>query len=169
MQVAVKQALATECPDSETGKRYNSYKFGALFDKCTELCNRRDAPTSVIVEGDCWAPNFLIRDIGQNEKQALMIDFQLARYASPIIDLSFLIYSCTLKSFRDQYFNEMLKMYHLELSNTIKLLGSDPEKLYPWDLFMKEVKDETFFLRRNNTTMLIAGERAICIWCVYFA
>lgn len=69
-----------------------------------------------------------------------MLDFQLARCASPILDLSFLIYSCTLKSFRDQYFDDMLKSYYSELNNTIKLLGSDPDKIYPWDLFMQEVK-----------------------------
>lgn len=144
VQAIIKHALATEYPGSKAEKQYNSYKFGALFDKCTELCKRTDAPTSVVIEGDCWAPNFLIRDIRQSQKQALMLDFQLSRCASPIIDLSFLIYACTLKSFRDQYFDELLKMYHSELSNAIKLLGSDPEKLYPWDLFMKEVKRVCF-------------------------
>ncbi|XP_012524822.1 uncharacterized protein LOC105830189 [Monomorium pharaonis] len=145
IRVLIKHALATEYPNSKAEKRYNSYESNALFDKCTELCKRGDAPTSVIVEGDCWGPNFLFRDIGQNQKQALMLDFQLARCASPIIDLSFLIYACTLKSFRDQYFDELLKFYHSELSSAIKLLGSDPEKLYPWDLFMKEVQEQFVF------------------------
>lgn len=145
MRGVIKHALATEYPGSKAEKRYNSYELGALFDKCTELCKRKDAPTSVIIEGDCWAPNFLIRDVGQDQKRALMLDFQLARCASPIIDLSFLIYACTLKSFRDQYFDEILQMYHSELSSVIKLLGSDPKKLYPWDLFMKEVKEQFVF------------------------
>lgn len=140
IQDIIKHALATEYPNSEAEKKYNSYEFGALFAKCRELCERRHAPTSVIIEGDCWAPNFLIRNIGQNQKEALMLDFQLARCASPILDLSFLIYSCTVKSFRDQYFDDMLKSYYLELNNVIKLLGSDPDKIYPWDLFMQEVK-----------------------------
>ncbi|XP_018403101.1 PREDICTED: uncharacterized protein LOC108780029 [Cyphomyrmex costatus] len=145
VQVLIKYALTTEYPNSKAEKQYNSYKFGALFNKCTELCDRRDSPTSIVIEGDCWAPNFLIRDVGKNQKQALMLDFQLARCASPVIDLSFLIYACTLKSFRDRYFDEMLKMYHSELNNAIRLLGSDPEKLYPWDLFMKEVKEQFVF------------------------
>jgi len=34
----------------------------------------------------------------------------------------------------------MLKSYYSELNNAIKLLGSDPDKIYPWDLFMQEVK-----------------------------
>jgi len=132
--------LANEYPGSKTEKQFKSYKFGALFEKSRELCERRDALTSVVSEGDCWAPNFLIRDIEQNQKEVLMLDFQLARCASPVLDLSFLIYSCTLKSFRDEYFDKILKLYHSELSDAIKLLGSEPEKIYPLDLFMKEVK-----------------------------
>ncbi|XP_050458495.1 uncharacterized protein LOC126855136 [Cataglyphis hispanica] len=144
-QNVIKHAIATEYPNSKAEKKYNSYQFDALFTKCRELCDRKHAPTSIIIQGDCWAPNFLIRDIGQNQKEAIMLDFQLARCASPILDLSFLIYSCTLKSFRDQYFDDILKTYHSELSNAIKSLRSDPEKIYPWDLFMKEVKEQFIF------------------------
>ncbi|KAL0122174.1 hypothetical protein PUN28_007132 [Cardiocondyla obscurior] len=144
METVIKHALAAEYPDSKADKRYNSYKSGELFNICIELCKKQHAPTSIINEGDCWVPNFLIRD-EQNGKQAIMLDFQLARCASPITDLSFLIYACTSKSFRDKYFDEILKMYHTELSNIIKLLGSDPEKLYPWDLFIKEVKEQSVF------------------------
>ncbi|KAL6263305.1 hypothetical protein P5V15_006103 [Pogonomyrmex californicus] len=135
-----KHALMMEYPNSKAEKQFNSYKFGALYDKCSDLCERRDSPTSVIAAGDCWAPNFLVRDTG-NEKEALILDFQLARCANPVTDLSFLIYSCTQKPFRDQYYDEILKVYHSELSSAIKSLGSDPDKIYPWDLFMKEVKE----------------------------
>lgn len=134
-----------EYPNSKAEKQFNSYEFGTLYDKCTKLCDR-DAPTSVIAAGDCWAPNFLVRDIGQNKKEALILDFQLARCASPTTDLSFLVYSCTQKSFRDQYYDDMLKMYYSELSSTIKSLGSEPEKIYPWDLFMREVNFEVYFV-----------------------
>ncbi|XP_012229629.1 uncharacterized protein [Linepithema humile] len=138
-------ALTTEYPNSEADKRLRSYEFRAIYDKCSEFCEKPDAPTSVITAGDCWAPNFLVRDIGQNQKEALMLDFQLARCVSPICDLSFLIYSCTQKPFRDQYYDDALKVYHSELSSAIKALGSDPEKIYPWDLFLKEVKDYFIF------------------------
>ncbi|XP_025162063.1 uncharacterized protein LOC105183226 isoform X2 [Harpegnathos saltator] len=141
-----KHALMTEYPDSKSVKQFNSYKFGALYDICVKLvCERKHAPTSVICAGDCWAPNFLVRDIGQNQKEALLLDFQLARTASLVTDLSFLIYSCTQQSFRDQYFDNILETYHSFLSDAIRTLGSDPEKIYPWDLFMKEVK-ENFIL-----------------------
>jgi len=126
-----KHALMMEYPNSEAEKQFNSYQFGALYDKCSKLCERDS--NSVIAAGDCWAPNFLVRDIGRNKKEALILDY-------PITDLSFLVYSCTLKPFRDQYYNDILKTYHSELSSAIKSLGSEPEKIYPWNLFMKEVK-----------------------------
>ncbi|XP_011699913.1 PREDICTED: uncharacterized protein LOC105457132 [Wasmannia auropunctata] len=135
-----KHALMMEYPNSKAEKQFNSYKFGELYDMCTKLCEERGTSTSVIAAGDCWAPNFLVRDIGENKKEALVLDFQLARCASPITDMSFLVYSCTQKSFRDQYFDDILKIYYSELSSAIKSLGSDPEKVYPWDLFMREVK-----------------------------
>ncbi|XP_020292443.1 uncharacterized protein LOC109859025 isoform X2 [Pseudomyrmex gracilis] len=140
-----KNALATEYPKSEADKRFNTYEPRAIFDIMCKLCQKKEAPTSVILAGDCWAPNFLIRDIGQGKKEALMLDFQLSRCSSPMLDLSFLIYSCTSKPFRDQYYDDVLKIYHTELSSAIKSLGSDPEKIYPWDLFMKEVKDHFVF------------------------
>ncbi|XP_029169220.1 uncharacterized protein LOC114939165 [Nylanderia fulva] len=145
LQDVIKHAIATEYPNSEAEKKYNSYEFGVLFNKCKELCDRRYAPTSIVIEGDCWAPNFLIRNVGENQKEALILDFQIARCASPILDLSFLIYSCTVKSFRDQYFDDTLKIYYSELSNAIKLLGSDPDKIYPLNLFMQEVKEQFIF------------------------
>lgn len=139
-------ALTTEYPNSEADRRFRSYKFREIYDKCSEFCcDKLDAPTTVVTAGDCWPPNFLVRDIGQNQKEALMLDFQLARCVSPICDLSFLIYSSTQKPFREQYYDNALKVYHSELSSAIKSLGSDPEKIYPWDLFLKEVKDYFIF------------------------
>ncbi|XP_014483034.1 PREDICTED: uncharacterized protein LOC106748726 [Dinoponera quadriceps] len=141
-----RHALNSEYPGSEAERCFNSYRFGALYDKCAELCGRKNAPTSVVCEGDCWPPNFLVRDVGgAGLKEALMLDFQISRCASPVTDLSFLIYSCTDKTFRDQHFDDMLKIYHSELSDGVKSLGSDPERVYPWNLFLKEVKEQFFF------------------------
>ncbi|XP_020296161.1 uncharacterized protein LOC109861068 [Pseudomyrmex gracilis] len=140
-----RNAIATEYPNSEADKRFNTYEPRAIFDIVSKMCLNKEAPTSVISAGDCWAPNFLVRDVGQGQKEALMLDFQLARCSSPVCDLSFLIYSCTLKPFRDQYFDDVLKVYYTELSSAIKSLGSDPEKVYSWDLFKKEVKDHFVF------------------------
>lgn len=136
-------ALAKEYPGSLAEKKYTSIPFGNLFWKCVDACSRQKAPTSVVTQGDAWAPNFLAKI--KNGEDALMLDFQLARCSSPILDLSFCIYSCTDKKLRDESFDDLLKIYHNELANTITLLGSDPQKLYSWDTFMKEVKEYFMF------------------------
>ncbi|XP_076649297.1 uncharacterized protein LOC143357031 [Halictus rubicundus] len=136
-------ALEMEYPGSEAEKRFKSYEIGALYKKASEFCNRVYAPTSVISHGDCWVPNFLAQNTTGNT--ALMLDFQLARCSSPVLDISMCIYGCTDKSLWDEHFDSLLKIYHNELSNTINLLGSDPEKMYSWDTFMKEVKEQFMF------------------------
>lgn len=138
-----KNALAMEYPGSKAEKCYNSYKFGDLYQKVVDFCNRKYQPTSVISHGDCWAPNFLSREMDVNK--VLMLDFQLARCASPILDLSTCIYGCTDKTLWDKQFDKLLKLYHNELYNTIALLGSNPENLYPWSTFMSEVKEQFIF------------------------
>jgi hypothetical protein len=64
--------------------------------------------------------------------KAKMIDFQLARYGSPVLDIMFFIYSCTTQDLREQYFDDLLKTYHDNLSQIVKDLGSNPEYLFPF-------------------------------------
>ncbi|XP_034176256.1 uncharacterized protein LOC117602401 [Osmia lignaria lignaria] len=138
-----KNALAMEYPGSEAEKKFNSYKFDELFEKAAEFCNRKYHATSVIIQGDCWVPNFMTRKTNENE--ALMLDFQLTRCASPVLDISTFIYACTDKIVWKTQFDELLKFYHNELCKTIKLLGSNPENIYPWSTFMEEVKEQFLF------------------------
>lgn len=105
---------------------------------CYKICDSPNTPTSVVNQGDSWAPNVLVRDVEGDKKEALLLDFQLARCVSPILDLAFFIYSCTDKALRER-FNEMLKIYHNKLTSVINSLGSNAEKLYSWETFMKEV------------------------------
>lgn len=137
-------ALTTEYPNHKAVERFASYKFGSLFDKCCKMCDRTSAPTSVVSQGDSWAPNFFVRTVEGDKSEALMLDFQLAHCVSPVLDLSFFIYSCTSKALRER-FNDMLKIYHNKLSNIITLLGSDAKKLYSWETFMKEVKEQFLY------------------------
>lgn len=81
-----KHALATEYPGSKVEKYLNSYDLNTLFDKYTELRDRKNALMSVVCQNDCWVLNFLARDVGQNLKEALMLDFQLVRCANPVTD-----------------------------------------------------------------------------------
>lgn len=132
--------MAQECPGSEVEKRFNKYAPGDLYKKCVELCHRITAPTSVITQGDCWAPNFLIRETIPGKFNVLILDFQLARCGSPVLDIMFFIYACTDKKLRDNHYKQILRDYYDELTESCRALGLDLNSVYDWEKFMQEVK-----------------------------
>ena len=118
---------------------------GSIYDKMVKLTHTRNR-YSVIGHGDCWTPNFLIHstkfDGREIPVQAKMIDFQLARYASPVIDIAFFIYSCTTEELREKYYDNLIKTYHETLTEFIKDFGSNPEYLFPFSAL--EVRQDSF-------------------------
>jgi thiamine kinase-like enzyme len=75
-----------------------------------------------------------------------MIDFQLARYASPVLDIAFFIYSCTSQELRAQHYDELLKNYHESLCEIVKDFGSNPEFLFPFSAL--QVKNLNFVFKK---------------------
>ncbi|XP_015119601.1 uncharacterized protein LOC107042883 [Diachasma alloeum] len=137
-----KDAISVEYPGTHQQKKFCDLDGKELWKKSVELCSRSKTPTSVVNQGDAWAPNFLIRVTPNGENETLLLDFQLARCASPITDLSFFIYTCTDQKMRDKNFNFLMQFYHEEISKTISVLGSNADKVYPWESFLKEVKEQ---------------------------
>lgn len=45
-----------------------------------------------------------------------IIDWQIARYASPVIDFLHYIFNTTSKDMRDKHYDEFLKIYYESLS-----------------------------------------------------
>lgn len=105
----------------------------------------KDTTNGVISHGDSWTNNFLYKYEDGKPVAAKIIDFQLTRCASPVLDLAFFIYACTGQELRDNHYKHLLKYYYDVLSNQITDLGSDPEKLYSWDTFMGEIKKYSYF------------------------
>lgn len=108
---------------------------GSLYDKMIKLTHTHNK-FSVIGHGDCWTPNFMIHSTKLDGRdvpvKAKMIDFQLARFASPVIDIAFFIYSCTTEEVRARHYDELIKAYHTSLSEMIVDYGSNPEYLFPF-------------------------------------
>lgn len=99
----------------------------------------------VISHGDSWTNNFLYKYVGDNPFDAKIIDFQLTRCASPVLDLAFMIYACTTQDMREEHYDDLLKYYYEVLSSQISALGSDPDEVYSWEVFMSEVKKYSYF------------------------
>lgn len=68
------------------------------------------------------------------------VDWQIIRYVSPAIDLSYNIFTSTDKPLRDAEYINLLKHYYQSLSRTIELLGSVPNELFTFDNLLDEMK-----------------------------
>lgn len=68
------------------------------------------------------------------------MDWQLTRYAPPALDLLYNIFSATDKEFRAKHYNTLLKTYHSTLSENIRKLGSDPNKLYSYETLEQQLR-----------------------------
>lgn len=68
------------------------------------------------------------------------IDYQISRYVSPALDLVYFIFASTDKTFRDEHYHELIKIYHNSLSKFLKRLGEDPEILFPFEALEGQLK-----------------------------
>ncbi|XP_055907481.1 uncharacterized protein LOC129942526 [Eupeodes corollae] len=99
------------------------------------------APYSVICHGDFWNNNILYRyDERNNPIEAKLIDFQMSRYASPVLDIVHYLFACTEKALRDEHFDEFMDTYHRTLSDHLRLFNLDPEIIFPRSVFDSQLK-----------------------------
>lgn len=67
------------------------------------------------------------------------VDWQLAHYCSPAVDVLYNIFTSTDKQFRDQHYATLLDTYYSSLCEMIRKLGSDPMKLYTFQDFQLQL------------------------------
>lgn len=69
-----------------------------------------------------------------------ILDWQLAGFHPPVLDLFYFFYLCTDGDILDNYFDSYMDLYHKQLKSTVKSFGSDLNKLYPYEAFQKDLK-----------------------------
>lgn len=101
-----------------------------------------DDPYSVIGHGDCWINNFLFKydEITKLPSELCILDWQLARVGSPALDLGYFIFTGTSKELRDKHYKSLIQQYYDSFSSYLRELGSDPDKLFPFDVLQEHLK-----------------------------
>ncbi|XP_073838593.1 uncharacterized protein [Musca autumnalis] len=107
----------------------------------------KTAPYAVVCHGDFWNNNMLYKfDEHTNEAiSAKLIDFQLSRYASPVVDLMHYLCTSTDRDLRKKHFKELLDIYYETLTAHIEYYGLQMEQIYPREIFLQHLKEFGIF------------------------
>lgn len=98
-------------------------------------------PYSVITHGDAWINNFMfLHDVNGKPRQIVMLDWQIARYGSPVLDLTYFLFISTDKALRDKYWNQLIGLYYDTLTNTINQAGLDGRQVFPFEELQRQLK-----------------------------
>lgn len=75
----------------------------------------------VISHADTWQNNTMFKRDNNGKPIAInLVDWQLSRVTSPIIDIVYFMFACTTKELRDAHYDDFLNTYHKSLSAHIK-------------------------------------------------
>lgn len=105
-----------------------------------EYCQPSQEFRNVFSHGDLWANNVMFRYASFKDGcrrddllpvEAKLVDFQLARYAPPALDVLTLIANTTDRSFRDEHLVKLLDMYYCHLGSELQNHNLDICVEYP--------------------------------------
>lgn len=107
-------------------------------DEMFETCHEQDY--AVVCHGDSWISNFMYKVNEDHSLTVKLIDFQVSRYTTPVVDLSYFLATSTDKKLRESL-PELLLYYYNTLMGEIRLMGCKaPETLYPYEVFTRHCK-----------------------------
>ncbi|XP_050296870.1 uncharacterized protein LOC126736524 isoform X2 [Anthonomus grandis grandis] len=131
-------------------------KIQKVMDNLPEYWNNAIEYTgrySCFIHGDCWSNNFMFKYDDNNIEESKILDFQLIRDSTPVHDLSYFFYSGASKKDLDKL-DEYLDLYYDTFSKFSRELGSDPEKLLPYEALLADW----------NTASLLGLLMSIILW-----
>lgn len=104
-------------------------KFPSTIRKIYEFTMTSKKYRNVVSHGDLWVNNMMFTYQQDKPMDCKFVDFQLARYAPPSVDLADLIYINSTRKLREQKLNEILHIYCKSLEMELKSANMSSEMI----------------------------------------
>nr|XP_023023756.1 uncharacterized protein LOC111511914 [Leptinotarsa decemlineata] len=144
----------------EIGREDLAIKYENKMEKSKDIVLLQvleDVPQeSVVTHGDCHNNNFLFKykdNDQENPQCVVIIDWQVSELHSPVLDLSYFLYSAASHEVLSQL-KDVLKFYHLHLTEFMQKLGSDAGKIFPWDTLVQHWRKYSSYGFTMSTSVL---------------
>ncbi|XP_035897700.1 uncharacterized protein LOC118505675 [Anopheles stephensi] len=97
-------------------------------------------PYTVLGHGDCWVNNFMFNYKKGAPESIVLLDWQITRYVSPVLDLAYFLFCCTDEEFRRRHYDEMMNVYYHSLATLLEKLGHSPQEVFPRTALMRQLR-----------------------------
>lgn len=91
------------------------------IDIAADCIDTKSFSSTAITHADAWQENIAFKyDENGKPIEAGLLDWQMARVSSPVLDIVYCIFCCTTKELRDEHYDEFLEAYHQSLTLHIR-------------------------------------------------
>lgn len=134
----IMKALASE--DKHYSERYQRFADDLTQHLVEATDGSAAEPYAVVNHGDFWTNNLLFKyDQKGNPYDLRFLDLQICRYASPVLDVLYVLFCCCTQETRRKYHDKLIHEYYDALSKRLVRADYDPNILFPYEVLSQHL------------------------------
>ncbi|KAG7299315.1 hypothetical protein JYU34_016238 [Plutella xylostella] len=99
----------------------------------------KDSRYAVIIQGDCWTNNMMFKH-EDGKLDCIMVDYQVSKISSPVMDVFFTIFNCSDHEARTRHYFDWLDVYYKSFEESLFNFNMKANFVYPRDKFDADLK-----------------------------